>query len=65
MIINVQNKEMIMKKTYISPNMKIVALRAHKLCAVSGGEGLGYGGTTNGKVTEAGSRSSFWDDEDD
>lgn len=59
---------MIMKKTYISPNTKTVALRSHHmLCALSGGEaGLGYGGTTSGKVNEAGSRGgSFWDDDDE
>ena len=37
-----------MKKTYISPNMKIVALRVHHmLCALSGGEGLTNGGNAS------------------
>lgn len=55
-----------MKKTYLSPNTKKVALRTHHMLCISGGEeGLRYGGGTNGKVTEAGSRNnSYWDDDE-
>ena len=66
MVINVLKKEMIMKKTYLSPNTKKVALRTHHMLCISGGEGMSNGGNASDYgIRSAGSRgNSFWDDEE-
>ncbi len=58
-----------MKKKYIAPT--IVAMKVKTMTIMAGSitstnaEGLGYGGDTNGNVTEGNSRGGgFWDDED-
>ena len=48
-----------MKKTYIKPQINVVAIQTRSIICTSG---LGFGGKTNGNVTEADSPGLEMDD---